>query len=553
VHEEGLARPEGTTRAQASATQRVAGHDVEAAAVAETVDLTRPVAVAPVRPVSRKPEEVFPLWRRRLRFGAVVLFAGFAALFCFQFPTVLRTSPPVLDTERFLFWSHAAVTALLGLFGTLLSSRQGNTFFRLCTAEFAVFGLPALLLLAPQYFVILKLAAPPRHVFVFSPVPWVMLIFVYALFIPSTLLRASVLLGGIALAPMALVVGLRLGDGSVAQVLSVNEMMGILLEIALAAVCSVIGVVKIKSLREEAFRARLFGQYRLGPRIGAGGMGEVYLAEHEMLKRKCVIKLIRADKLGDERTLARFEREVQATAGLSHWNTVKILDYGRTADGALYYVMEHLRGMNLAEMVQQRGPLPPERIVHLMTQVCDALREAHHARLVHRDIKPENIFVGQQGGMYDVVKLLDFGLVRPVSEQRDTHLTPSGGITGSPLFMSPEQATGDDLADPRIDIYSLGATSYYLATGAAPFFGRNVVELAVAHVNQQPIPPSRRNARIASDLEAIVLKCLAKSPDARFQNVESLRDALVRCEHYGQWRQERAKQWWCEEQAAKRS
>src|SRR5688572_18036212 len=175
------------------------------------------------------------------------------------------------------------------------------------------------------------------------------------------------------------------------------------------------------------------GQYKLKQLIGSGGMGEVYLAEHQLMKRPCAIKVIRPEKAGDPKVLARFEREVQATARLSHWNTIDIFDYGRADDGTFYYVMEYLPGMNLSELVRKHGPLPAGRAIYLIRQACDALQEAHDLGLVHRDIKPANIFAASRGGVCDVVKLLDFGLAKPLADLGAAHLTAEGTITGSPL------------------------------------------------------------------------------------------------------------------------
>src|SRR5262249_37677439 len=193
------------------------------------------------------------------------------------------------------------------------------------------------------------------------------------------------------------------------------------------------------------------GQYGLVEPLGKGGMGEVYLAEHRMLKRPCAVKLIRPEQAGDPHVLARFEREVQMTARLSHWNTVEIYDYGRAEDGTFFYVMEYLPGLSLDDLLQRYGPLPAERVIHILRQACQGLREAHSIGLIHRDIKPGNIFAAQRGGLFDVVKLLDFGLVKPVAEISAARLTQEGGISGTPLFMSPEQARGLNELDGRSD------------------------------------------------------------------------------------------------------
>ena len=269
-----------------------------------------------------------------------------------------------------------------------------------------------------------------------------------------------------------------------------DQVTGLLLMFALAGGGSVLGVDIIGGLRREAFEARQLGQYRLTRRIGAGGMGEVYLAEHQLLKRPCVVKLIRPDKSGDPKNVARFQREVRATAKLSHWNTVEIFDYGSTADGTFYYVMEYLPGMSLGEIVERFGPMSPERVIYLLEQACDALSEAHAAGLIHRDIKPANIFAAKRGGVYDVAKLLDFGLVKPLVDDEPIHLTIEGAIAGSPLFMSPEQAVGDSQPDARSDIYALGAVGYYLLTGRPPFQSDKAIKVMLAHAHDPVVPPS---------------------------------------------------------------
>lgn len=517
--------------------------------LAETLDEFVPEAVAPVWQESpRDPQEAFSLWRRQLRLAAAALFVGFAVFLCRRVVQIAIGFPIGSAAEWFLIWSHAAVTAILGLFTLLLFSRQPSSFFRLLVAELALFGLPTVLFVASQYFVTLR-ACEVWGVFALFDGPWLILIFVYALFIPSTLLRATVVIGSIAAAPVLLVFGMFLLEKSAARVLTLDDLMGVLLTFLLAAVGAIIGAKKIDTLRREALRAKKLGQYSLVERLGRGGMGDVFLAEHEMLKRPCVIKLIRPDRVRDEKTLARFQREVQATARLSHWNTVEILDYGRTEDGTLYYVMEYLPGMSVAELVRNHGPLPPERVVYLLLQVCDALREAHQAGLVHRDVKPENIVVTQRGGVYDVAKILDFGLVEAITEKRGPHSTSEGGITGSPLFLSPEQAAGSALGEPRSDIYSLGAVAYYMLTGRPPFLRETLVEIVDAHMREEPVPLSQHNPQVPRDLEHVIHKCLAKDPSHRFQDMSELLHALSQCEITGHWSRAQAAQWWRDREA----
>jgi serine/threonine-protein kinase len=257
--------------------------------------------------------------------------------------------------------------------------------------------------------------------------------------------------------------------------------------------------------------------------------------------------LIRSGTVADPKALQRFEREVRITATLSHPNTVEIYDYGRAEDGTYYYVMEYLRGMSLGELVERHGPLPAARAVYLLRQVCQALGEAHSAGLIHRDIKPSNIFAARRGGMHDVAKLLDFGLVRPAATSGEPQLSGEGQILGTPLYMSPEQATGSSReADGRSDLYSLGAVAYYLLTGKPPFDHKSAIELVVAHARDPVTPPSVIHGGIPDDLERVVLQCLAKDVEDRFADAESLDQALSDCACASEWDQGRAARWWRE-------
>ncbi len=317
------------------------------------------------------------------------------------------------------------------------------------------------------------------------------LILTYGLYVPKSWRRAALVVGPLALLPFATLLvlilqhpeamgwlwkGWQLSDTPRIRLFVFDAMILLML-----AVGSTFGARTMSRLRRQVAEARQLGQYRLRRRLGAGGMGEVYLAEHQLLKRPCAVKLIRTDDATDPRALARFEREVRLTATLSHPNTVEIYDYGRAEDGTYYYVMEYLPGLSLAELVERYGPLPPARAVYLLRQVCGALREAHAAGLIHRDIKPSNIIAARRGGMDDVAKLLDFGLVRPAATVRAAYLSAEGQILGTPLFMSPEQATGSQELDERSDIYSLGAVAYYLLTGRPPFEGEDGIAVLIAH------------------------------------------------------------------------
>ena len=313
--------------------------------------------------------------------------------------------------------------------------------------------------------------------------------------------------------------------------------------LTLAAISSFV-TRTISRLRSEVVEARRFGQYRLGERIGSGGMGEVFLAEHELLKRRCAVKLIRPEVVLRAGTIERFEREVRINATLSHPNTVEIFDYGRTEDGTYYYVMEFLPGMSLADLVERHGPLPPGRAIYLLRQVALALGEAHEAGLIHRDIKPSNIFAARRGGMDDVAKLLDFGLVRPGASAPRT--SDEGQIVGTPLYMSPEQATGSRTLDARSDIYSLGAVAYFLLTGKPPFDAATPIEAIIAHARDPVVPPSQVRPEIAADLDGVVLRCLAKDPADRFPTAEALELGLAGCSAASAWDKAQARHWWNE-------
>ena len=380
------------------------------------------------------------------------------------------------------------------------------------------------------------------------------LILTYGLYVPKSWRRAAVVVGPLALLPFATlaVLALRhpeamawLGDGwfsGPAPRAFEFAFDGLILIIL--AVGATFGAHTISRLRREVAEARRLGQYHLRRRIGSGGMGEVYLAEHLLLKRPCAVKLIRPGDATDPRALERFEREVRLTAALSHPNIVEIYDYGRAEDGTYYYVMEYLNGLSLAELVERHGPLPPGRVVYLLRRVCGALGEAHAAGLIHRDIKPSNIFAARRGGLGDVAKLLDFGLVLPAARSDTAHLSGEGQVLGTPLYMSPEQATGGRELDGRSDIYSLGAVAYFLLTGRPPFEGEGGIAVMIAHARDPVVPPSQVRADIPEDLERVVLRCLAKDPAERYPDAEGLEQALCQCACAGDWHRDRAARWW---------
>ena len=306
----------------------------------------------------------------------------------------------------------------------------------------------------------------------------------------------------------------------------------------------------IYGLRKAVSDIRRLGQYTLEKKLGEGGMGVVYRASHAMLRRPTAIKLLLPDRAGKD-ALTRFEREVRRTAMLTHPNTVTVFDYGRTTDGVFYYAMELLEGASLDEIVEVDGPQPEERVIHLLEQAAASLAEAHDAGLIHRDVKPGNILVVDRGGISDLVKVVDFGLVKDVGFGRrgeatsEPALTMANTITGTPLYIAPETLTAPETVDARADLYALGAVGYWLLTGTHVFGGKSILEVCAHHLHSVPDPPSTRlGAPVAADLEAVLLACLAKRPEDRPASAHVLRERLRACAAAGRWTNARAAQWW---------
>ena len=324
-------------------------------------------------------------------------------------------------------------------------------------------------------------------------------------------------------------------------------------------VCAFVAVVPARVLHRlgKAVRqARRLGAYELVERLGAGGMGEVWRAEHHFLARPAAVKLIRPEVLGarDDATRAvmmeRFEREAQATASLESPHTVGLFDFGVSADGTLYYVMEYLAGLDLKTLVERFGPLPPGRVVHLLVQACDSLAEAHAAGLVHRDIKPANLVVGRRGRHLDWLRVLDFGLVKrhaegPLAPRQDHTLTQDGALTGTPAYLSPEAVTGSMDVGPSADLYALGCVAFWLLTGRLVFDEATPMQVAVAHATRPaPAPSEVAEEAVPEALDQLVLSCLAKDPSDRPASAAALQDALAACEGVQPWTRADGEAWW---------
>lgn len=341
--------------------------------------------------------------------------------------------------------------------------------------------------------------------------------------------RETVIVGGLALAPMPFATWFMYTSREVPE--------GLPGPIALAlftgtwcifAVVVALTITRvIYGLERSVRQANTLGQYTLEDPLGEGSMGQVFRARHALLRRPTAIKLLPPEKSGAD-AIKRFEREVQLTSELSHPNIVAIYDYGQTPDGIFYYAMEYLEGTDLDRLVKKHGPLPAWRTHQIMRQVADALTEAHAIKLIHRDIKPANIVLVKRRHQKDVVKVLDFGLVKEL--RPDAHapsLSNVANLVGTPLYVSPESITDPSKVDHRSDLYALGAVAYFLLTGAPWMKGKNLVEVCAAHLYETPEPPSKRLGKpVPASLEAIVLKCLAKDPAKRPQSAAEIIDAL---------------------------
>ncbi len=443
-----------------------------------------------------------------------------------------RPRPPAFDTLR------AVEVAVFGVMALFFAYWQ----FSLLIATPFPGGAnltPDVIARQEQYFVLA--AALVAH---FN---WFALLVFHGVLVPNTTSRGAGVAAG--MCAVALAVDLfcvALHDPTRRNALVLLTVAAVML--VAGALLSVFGTAKTAELRQEVEAAvqavREMGQYRLRRKLGAGGMGEVYLAEHRLLKRPCALKRIHPKYLNNEEQVRRFEREVQTTAKLRHPNTVEVYDYGRAEDGTFYYVMEYLPGVSLEDLVGRHGPLPPARAVHFLRQVCGALREAHRAGLVHRDLKPSNVLVVPDGATYDQVKLVDFGLVQSAADAGGPEkITRDGLIVGTPEYMSPEQAQGLAL-DDRSDLFSLGSVAYYLLTGKEAFHRENPVKTLLAVVNEEPKPLAEVNPFVPADVAGVVARCLAKAPAGRYAGAADLDAALAGCGCNGGWAEATAAEWW---------
>ncbi len=521
--------------------------------------VTRMEGARPPRPRDTGPSSGLPadLLRdaaRRLRVVALIFAAGFIIA---EFSVILFVPELRGQYDDFYGWGPGSISLMAAFVVMVVAGSRRlslETIMNVGVAfeVFAAYGIA----FAAYWGVYPDLGHAPAHLEILGlsfVAPWIMF---YTIVIPNQPRKA---LWAAALAatsvPVALILTMRYGGTSI-RLGAGGWINSVVMPYGIIVVTAYIGARVVFKLGTAVRQAREMGSYRLVERLGQGGMGEVWRARHRMLARPAAIKLIRADIVeavgaredeDRQQVLARFEREAQATALLQSPHTIELYDYGVTDDGTFYYVMELLDGFDLEILGERFGPQPPERVIHLLSQVCDSLAEAHAASLIHRDIKPANIYVCRYGRSIDFVKVLDFGLVKQQQEVIPEGLTTTGEgtVPGTPGYMSPEQAAGEQRVDSRADLYSLGCVAYWLLTGQMVFEAENAAGMMVRHVAAPPVPPSQRTElAIPPALDEVILACLEKDPERRLGTADELAERLAACPTPSPWTPERARQWW---------
>lgn len=398
---------------------------------------------------------------------------------------------------------------------------------------------------------------PPGEAFAVNGIswtcPWIVL---FPLIVPATPGKATLAaFSAASIRPLLLLVIAAQSGASPDAAFSAATIIDLVAPNYVCFALAVVGARIVWGYGSHISKARRMGSYRLVEKIGQGGMGEVWRAEHQMLARPAAVKLILSDPAhestpGDKPDLIihRFEREVQATAELRSPHTVVVYDYGYTDDRKFYYVMELLDGLSLQACVERYGPMPPERAVHILRQVCHSLAEAHDRGIVHRDIKPGNIYICRYGRETDFVKVLDFGLVKRLGPQspKEPELTQMGSFAGTPAYTAPEGIRVDrGDVDPRSDIYSLGCVAFWLLTGHTVFDAATTLAMLVQHVKQDPDPPSGHTEfDVPPQLDELILQCLSKEKMGRPGDCEEIEARLMNIQFDRPWTRERAREWW---------
>jgi eukaryotic-like serine/threonine-protein kinase len=523
--------------------------------MSEHVTLMRPGASDPGARASSSgfPTDLLSQSAERLR--ALALLYAFVYFMAGIFPALLIPGDRELFFSRFWQWGPGVIGIVVAL---------------LVAAVIAIgrVPLPAVMRLALVFEVVTSYAvaagefADPQQLEShrgYLGLSWVAVwVVLFAVVVPTSPRRA-VLSALASVSAVPVVIGLMMQTDITSLTLSPAEFFfGLVFPYLLVVSMAYVGARVVYHLGAEVKRARELGSYRLEEKLGQGGMGEVWRARHRMLARPAAIKLIRPSVAEDGRTevseeaIRRFEREAQVIARLRSPHTVELFDFGRTDDGAFYYVMELLEGLDADALLRRFGPTPPERAIYLLRQICHSLSEAQSHGLVHRDIKPANIYLCRYGEEYDFVKVLDFGIVRAVRDATDTIAGPTGEVViqGTPAFIAPEQAMGVEV-DGRADIYATGCVAYWLLTGQLVFTADTPLGMLMQHAQKSPPPPSvRTHVPIPKALEALVLSCLAKDPAHRPQSARELSLHLAELEGASAWTQDKAREWWTTYQPA---
>jgi serine/threonine-protein kinase len=373
----------------------------------------------------------------------------------------------------------------------------------------------------------------------------------YAFVVPNTP-RLTVIATLASVSSVPIVIGYLVATYPTPGATAPKFFFGLVFPYLLVVLMAYVGSRVVYSLGREVAKAREMGGYRLIERLGAGGMGEVWRAEHLLLARPAAIKLVRPEALGAldnplrKQVQERFGREARATAMMRSPHTIELYDFGVTNDGTFHYVMELLDGFDLETLVERFGPVPAERAIHFLAQVCHSLAEAHDEGLIHRDIKPANVYVCRYGRELDFVKVLDFGMVKSQrrSESNEAQLTGDHAVWGTPAFMAPEQVLGRAV-DGRADLYAVGCLGYWLITGQMVFQGKTPMEIMLQHAQAAPVPPSTRTElEVPHALDDLILACLAKDPGQRPATADDLAARLADIAIAPPWTPARARAWW---------
>jgi eukaryotic-like serine/threonine-protein kinase len=480
--------------------------------------------------------------QQRLTTFVAVMFAALFVLHIF-IAAVYETYPDLLPlTKRQIIYTGAA----LGLAG--LAAIWRGALVRRSVSERTLYRLDLFfVLMIGVWFGGAALLSFERRAAGYAVlIQMILVVFTRSFLVPSTGRRTAIVAGAGFVPLVAAAIG--------RSALESQDIPGPPYVIAAIVLCGVavllatLGSRLIYGLQRQVSEAMQLGLYRLDAKIGEGGMGTVYRAHHVMLRRPTAIKLLRADRVGAA-TLDRFEREVQHTSQLAHPNTVAVFDYGRSSEGVFYYAMEYLDGMDLEQIVRKHGPLNAGRTIEIMVQVCGALQEAHDRGIVHRDIKPANIILCEHGSVPDIAKVVDFGLVKEITQDA---ITTSENIVGTPAYVAPETITDPAAVSYAADLYALGAVGYFLLSGRRVFDGHNAVDICIRHVTVEPTPVSTVALGVPPELEAAIMRCLLKRPEDRFASASALAEAL-RAIVVTDWNEDAAAAWWARHRAARRA